>query len=619
MSTFVKVANDYRKPNRSKVPQIIYISVGEPVASGNTLLSASKTTIGDHYYYSYDGAAIIDEQLQATSFEQKIAWEFLRNAVVLTGAMSAIDESLSYVISDVVKIYVEVKGSYSKAFMDGMYSFANKWENLAKYGQIWRPEELSIEFVVDTSEEAAPRAKLGLDADTYLVGSNGGKDSTLSSMLLDSIGFKPYKIDLHKFHTGMTDGNFSKGGVIHHIVYPNDESLNFFGKLADSSVEYLISTREKVAYDKQGSLLLMYYIPYFNYLFDKGKEPKYLALGTEWGCSTEWYTDDGKLVPNLPFEDGKVLSELFHVIADETGIATNTEMVSPIAGLYEVGIVNLLIKMGSKWGIDDSCWNKETIFYSSGSSIKACETCLKCLRNKLILSKLDSSDGRSMLDSRPESILKTSPSMFTYCIASNDCYRYLRGLEPKEGSRVNRLDYANIMYTSEAIKQLIGKDIYTAIEATIVSYGFQVVPEPEVDFDLDLVLVSEVYDTALNIYDGIDHWKSLPEMTKEEDESVKFVTDFTLPYESEVFMLSRPIYPMFTYYNVWVFYDKLDQPVKVKIKSPNNPYFKHDEDKEVPIFTNPIVKNSLRWGEDKIECLEYLRSAGLIESYEYAN
>lgn len=593
----LRTAKDYRIREAMNVAlQIMTVDISPVFVDNETfLVNHIALTVDGHVNESKMGAAFTKQHFDQLMANER-ARKFFDYSNTLSSAVAAVEYALGYATSDNVRVDLHITQPLSYGMVEAIQTYLDKYINLCEHAQPWSPEKVEVNLTCYNIEGQAFTAP-EVDATTFTVGTNGGKDSSLCNLMLTKLGYQPHRIELVKDHIGYHSDDESPSGMVHYVTHSP-----FFVQRDQENREYFLNSRKKVFVAPQFILVMFYYMPYLIHFIETGKEPRFISMGSELGCSNEWEID-GVVVPDIPFEEGVYAKHLFKQITDAVGYKTNAEIISPISGLYEVAIVNLLHRMGNGWTITDSCWSREFLFRDD---TPACEFCSKCLRNKLIirhLAKHGNYDAK-LLDESIDSIVPISPSMYCYSISSTPTYAYLRG-ESNDG-----IDYANTMFESPSIIEFIGPEIYERIKALVQEYGFTVMAEPVPDFDLNLVPVEDLINHTIKHFYGHDHWAELP---TELGDTSKYACMMGLPFEEEFIMQKHPL-PLYSYFNIWKFYNDDGSEVRVKVNHVDHPFTK-DGDKEVPTFTHPVVRNSLRWKRDKINMLNFFVQEGFITGY----
>lgn len=602
----LRTAKDYLIPALQNFDlQTFDVVVGPPIVDkGTYIVNESRITYQGRTEVHKLGAGLTAKHFE---FYQRtnLAAKFLDFAVTLTSVIATFEHALDYATSDRVHVNVVIDSEINQKLADSINAYLKRYVALCEFAQLWLPNQITYNLDFKVQWVDSKYDKPGVSPKAFVIGTNGGKDSTLSRVLLEMQGLDPYCVELYKAHLGYyREGVDDKSGIVNH--YDAGDNAEFFSLLSNASTKYITSSRKPVSYDPQSNLSLLYFLPYFIHFAETGLEPKYVVLGTETACSNEWEID-GKIVPDFPFEEGLYVKRVFEQIVAAVGYETNSQLISPIAGLYEVGIVNLLRKLGNGWTIHDSCWWKEYVFRND---TPACEFCHKCLRNKLIINHLnaDGSYNFDFIDKSEGSMIVTSPSMYTYSLAVNNCYHFLKG------KPVDNIDYANVVLTSPDIIEFVGPELYAGTMAIIRANGFQEIPEPDYDFDLDLVPVSEIVDSIIShFYEGTDHWQG---RTKYIGPATSFVFDFTMPFEDDYLISFKDTYPLHSYYNIWKFYGDDGSITRIRVDHSHNPLIESGVTAEIPTFDNPVVRNALRMSPDKIQALESYKKHGFITNYE---
>lgn len=506
----------------------------------------------------------------------------LKELVTFCSLSTLIDHTSNFFTSENLNIILKCD---KLASIESTQKMFDTFVGLAKSSSIWLPQNINFGLIVE-NRNILPAFTSDIDTDTFIIGGNGGKDSTVSKLLMEKIGLKSHNIDILKAHWGLHNCDTSSNGLIFESKFdtPNDEII--WNKKRLLVEEYYSNTRHKVHVDDQSALYLMYFMPMVIYYLEYGIFPQYQALGTEWSCSNEWVIN-GVHTYDLAYDEGIFIVRLFDTLKRELNWNVKTKIVSPIAGLNEAAICYILLQEGWTWRNFRSCWYIECMY--KHDSYTECEACMKCFRIKTILKYLEKYHP-TRHSFKTNWLPEVGPSMFTYSVGANKLYETL--IDKEDVPILN-------VYDSPIIRQFMGEELADRLFEVIDLYKLSKIDEPLIDFDLKYITLEYMTKQIIEELDYTMKDNPWKEVSKYKLENVPKVI-FSMPLE-DVICEYYQCHPIHCYYKDWILYND-NGKILVNIQSDAEQFvFKCS----VPEFTHPILKDSLHMREDKLIAFDH--------------
>lgn len=213
------------------------------------------------------------------------------------------------------------------------------------------------------------RSEVNLDFNKVVLGSSGGKESTLNRMILASAGYEVEEV------------TFAKSVV--EIIPSTSIALRWE---PDDYMSTLILPEVKgpegMSFDPQDNINIPMYGMLTIQALATGSG--ILAVGSEFGVNKVWYPTDSDAkspVYDLACGESVHITKALEAYCASEGLPVH--IVSPVGALHELGIIRALRDKHFNVGQLESCWNAHVM------GVKYCGACHKCQRIATYVGMLD--------------------------------------------------------------------------------------------------------------------------------------------------------------------------------------------------------------------------------------